>query len=291
MRTKTINDLIPTMKTGNGIFANITNPVWAELFTDPSQLDIYFSANYGRKRPTYYLEAFVGEDGKVSGESLSDLANAIYTMRSKEWEQLYKILTADYDPMENTQVTEEVTETKTGSGTDGNTRTLGTSKTITGSGQTTGTGHSETEGSASNAQTEATDTTDTKTGSNNGANNVFGFDSVAAVGHDTSSLSTSDTDVIDTDVSISGTSSDTSETSSTSSTTSSSTSTEADSGTIRDQGSNSYSETFTREYSKHGNIGVMSNVALFSESVDFYRWDFIRQICEDICQYIALAVY
>ena len=37
---KRINDLIPTMKTGNGLFANMTNPVWSEEFTG-STLDIF----------------------------------------------------------------------------------------------------------------------------------------------------------------------------------------------------------------------------------------------------------
>lgn len=289
--TKTLNDIIPSMKTGQGIFSAITNPIWGELFTTPAQLDIYFSANYGRKRPTYYLEAFENTSGIVTGQKLTDLANAIYTMRAKEWEQLYKILIANYDPMENTQVIEEVTETRTGSGTNGNTKTLGTTKTMTGSGQSSSTGHGTSSNSASNSQTGTVDTTETKTGTNNGANNVFGFDSVAAVGRDTSSLSSSDTHVVDSDTSSSSQSSESNETNSTSSNTTSTSNTEEDRGTIKDQGNNSFSETFTREYEKHGNIGVMSNVALFKESTDFYKWNFIRQICEDICQFIALAVY
>ncbi len=281
--TKTINDLIPTMKTGNGIFSNITNPVWGELFTDPAALDIYFAANYGRKRPTYYLEAFVGEDGKVSGESLSDLANAIYTMRSKEWEQLYAILTASYDPLNNTEVTETITETKSGSGTDGNTRTLGntTTRTLNTSKGNTASGSSSSNGTNIDSNTQTTTGT---TGTDDG---VFGFDSSTAVGSSTS----------DTSISNTVTNSGRNEARSTGSAQSSSTETEtgtvtdADSGTITDAGSNSFSETFSHNLHKVGNIGVMSNVALLSEGASFYRWDFIRQICEDICQYIALAVY
>ena len=288
---KTINDLIPSMKTGSGIFSAITAPVWAEVFPDASQLDIYFAANYGRKHPTYYLEAFTNAQGIVTGEDLSDLANAIYTMREKEWEQLFKILTADYDPMENTQVTESVAETRSGSGSDGNTRTLNTT-TTTGNTRTLNTRTDVAD--AGNATTDSTSSTNISENTTNSGTNdetVFGFDSSTAVGK--GGLTTSDSQAVQRVESVASrsTASSTSSSYSTDTGTVGDSGSTADTGTITDAGSNSFTETFTRAYSKHGNIGVMSNVALFSESVDFYRWDFIRQVCEDICQYIAIAVY
>lgn len=287
----TLNQIIPGMKTGNGIFNAITAPMWAEDF-DASQLDIYFSANYGHKFATYYAESFIDDDtGIIAGANLTALANAIYNMRSKEWAQLYAVLSAEYDPMENTAVTESVTETRTGSGLNGNTKTLGTTTTTSGTSSTTATGTISTDGEDTATSTTVIDRTEAGTNAGNNASNVFGFDSVSAVGDTTGTNSATDSRDIDdtTTTNSSGTNStDTSSSTTTSATTSG---TSADTGTITDSGSNSFTETFTRAYNKHGNIGVMSNVQLLSESVEFYKWSFIRQICEDICQFIALSVY
>lgn len=288
---QTLNKIIPGMKTGNGIFNAITAPMWAEDF-DASSLDIYFSANYGHKFATYYAESFIDDDtGIIAGDDLTALANAIYSMRSKEWAQLYAVLSAEYDPMENTAVTETVTETRTGSGLNGNTKTLGTTTTTSGTSSTTATGSISSEGEDTASSTTVINRTESGTNAGNNASNVFGFDSVSAVGDTTGTNSATDSRDIDdtTTTNSSGTNStDTSSTTTTSATTSGSSS---DTGTITDSGSNSFSETFSRSYNKHGNIGVMSNVQLLSESVEFYKWSFIRQICEDICQFIALSVY
>lgn len=282
MILKTINDLIPTMKTGNGIFSNITGPVWAEMF-DGDTLDIYFAANYGHKHPSMYLESFEGSNGKIAGEDLKDLADSLYQIRKSEYEQLYAILTASYDPLNNTEVTETITETKSGSGTDGNTRTLGntTTRTLNTSKGNTASGSSSSTGTTIDSNTQTTTGT---TGTDNG---VFGFDSAMEVGSSSSDTSISNT------VTNSGRNearaSGTAQNSSTE--TETGTVTDADTGTITDAGTNSFSESFSHSLHKAGNIGVMSNVALLSEGADFYRWSFVKQICEDICQFIALSVY
>ena len=264
---KTLNDIIPGMKTGAGIFSAITEPMWNEDY-NATQLDIFFSANYGHKFATYYAESFEDpETGKISGTNLTALANAIYAMREKEWAQLYAVVSAEYDPMENTAVSESVSETRNISGTNYNTRTLNTSQAIMGNAETTSSANSNSNGTSNTSNT----------GSN--ANDRYAFDSVTAVG-DTESSGSATSAVMTTDSATSQAVSNASNSQTT-----------ADTGTIGDAGTSATAETFTRTYSKHGNIGVMSNVQLLSESTDFYHWSFIRQICEDICQFIALSVY
>ena len=282
MILKTINEIIPSMKTGNGIFSNITAPVWAEMF-DGSTLDIFFAANYGHKHPTMYLECFEDSTGKISGEDLKELADSLYELRKSEYEQLYAILTASYDPLNNTEVTETITETKSGSGTDGNTRTLGntTTRTLNTSKGNTASGSSSSTGTTIDSNTQTT------TGSTGTDNGVYGFDSSTAVGSSESDTSISNT--VTTSGRNEARASGTAQNSSTE--TETGTVTDADTGTITDAGSNSFSESFSHSLHKAGNIGVMSNVALLSEGADFYRWSFVKQICEDICQFIALSVY
>lgn len=266
MMMKRINDLIPTMKTGNGLFANMTNPVWAEEFTG-STLDIFYAANYGEKFSSKYAELFANDTTGVIDLKLEDLANSLYQLHHKQWERLYADLMVTYDPVDNVTevIEEEISENLEGE--DANTRTLGTTKTTTGSGSTTSTGSGTSESTV----------TDSNTGSGN--DNVFGFDSVNAVGKDTSSSSTSGTSTTEDESSTSATSS------------MQNTQTEADTGTIRDSGTNGYDKSTSRSYNRHGNIGTVAPASLLSDDVDFWKWNFIKQVCEDIASVISLSVY
>ena len=163
---KTINDIIPTMKSGAGFFSAFVNPVWADDYATPASLDIFYAMTYGDKHPAPILNMFIDDDtGVISSEDVNAIAAMLYQLRGQEWSKLYDGLKAEYNPVENTDVTETETETTTGSGTTGNTRTLNTSKADTGSSSVTSSGQ----------------------GSGSTANNKYGFDSSEPVGDTTGS--------------------------------------------------------------------------------------------------------
>ena len=291
MELRTINEVIPGMKTGAGIFSAFTEPIWSETFSSTA-LDIFFAGTYGGKWISPYTDLFVGEDGKINNTNLVSLANAVYSIRAKEWEMLFNDLSVEYNPIENTDAYETTSESRVGSGTNGNTRTLNTTQT-TGNTHTLntrtdkvdgGTTVSDSSGSGSNVNIG--------TASDSRDNTVFGFDSSTAVGSNgttgsnsnrTEDRSTSSSHASVT-ASTSGYNTETGTVTDQGGTT--------DSGTITDAGTNSNTETITRNYRKHGNIGVMTNVQLLRDDVDFWRyWSFIRTVCEDICESIALDVY
>lgn len=167
----TILDYIPQLKDGQGFFSAFVNPVWHEVFTSPSQLDLYFAANYGGRHPANILDMYVDPaTGHISAQDVTTLAAIIYSIRGKEWEHLFDELIVEYNPAENTDVSETYTDATTGSTTAGNTRTLNTQTTNNGSGSVTS----------------------SATGSGSNANNKFGFDSATAVG-DTSGSDSSTT--------------------------------------------------------------------------------------------------
>ena len=83
MELRTINEVIPGMKTGSGIFTAFTDPIWNELFSD-TDLDIFFAGTYGQKYISPYTDLFVGEDGKISNVDLVSFANAVYSIRSNK---------------------------------------------------------------------------------------------------------------------------------------------------------------------------------------------------------------
>ena len=174
---KTINDIIPTMKSGAGFFSAFVAPVWADDYATPASLDIFYAMTYGDKHPAPILNMFIDDDtGVISAEDVNAIAAMLYQLRGHEWAKLYDGLKAEYNPVENTDVTETETETTTGSGTTGNTRTLNTSKAETGSSSVDSSG----------------------TGSGSTTSNKYGFDSASPVGDTTGSDSSSTSSETDT---------------------------------------------------------------------------------------------
>lgn len=181
---KRVIDIIPQMKTGNGFFSSFTEPMWEEDYI-AAKLDIFYAMTYGAKHPAPFLNMFVDDEtGKIDNEDLAVIASTIYEMRSQEWARWYADLKAEYNPIENTEVTETTHEEKSGSNQNDNQRTLNTQTENTGSGS---------------VETETS-------GSGTSAGNVFGFDSSTAVGKETGS--TGSTGSSDTTTSTSNTVSD-----------------------------------------------------------------------------------
>ena len=243
----TVLDIIPQMKTGTGFFSSFTSPMWSEDYT-ASKLDIFYAMTYGKKHPAPFLTMFIDEDtGKIDNEDLAVIADTIYEIRGQEWAHWYNDLKAEYNPIENTDVTEIVSEEKEGENNSGNVRTLNTSTTNNG---------------------EASVSSETS-GSGEGAGNIYGFDSVSAVGHDTNSNSSSGT----------------------SSTTTGTTNTVEDSGTISDDGGNEYQESIDRTTRKHGNIGTQTAADMIEHDLELWKQTFIIKVMDDISSLTALSVY
>ena len=251
--------------TGDGIFSSFDNPVWEEDF-DSSLLDIAFISMYGDKLISPFMYNFI-EDGECTGADLQLLANVIYNLKANSWEHLYNAAKAEYNPIDNTDAMETLTETRTGSGTDGNTRTLNTTNT------TSNTVSVDVSGSVNGSNSQTT------TGSGSKSDNVFAFDSSNAVPKTSSSDTESNT--------TSGTNSSTTESESESTSSGSN----RDTGTITDSGTNSHTETLTRNYRKHGNIGVMTMNQLLAGDVEFWQWNFMENVFADIIDMITLRVY
>lgn len=163
---KTVIDIIPQMKTGTGFFSKFVAPVWAEDYANTAQLDIFYAMTYGKKHPAPILDMFIDDDtGHIENDDLAAIASMLYQLRGHEWEKLYTALKAEYNPVENTDVYENYTDNRTGSGTNGNTRTLNTQTANSGTGSVTSSG----------------------SGSGNTATNRYGFDSANPVGDTTGS--------------------------------------------------------------------------------------------------------
>lgn len=235
---KKLSDYFPI--TSDGLFTAFVNPCWAVDFPDTDELDSYFIFKYGDRIGYQKLEMFADStDGTIKGDNLDKLAQMLLSIKGRGWEHYYRVFKAEYDPLNNTDFTETISEVND------NLKNENMHGTSTGSGSTTSTASS--------------------TGSNTGEGNVYGFNSVTAVGDTTNS----------------GTNTD----STTATTTTNTTGGTQDINTITDHGNK------VTEHKKAGNIGVTETVTLLTSEKDFWKWSFIDQVCKDICDIIALSIY
>ena len=122
-KEKTLNDYIPSMKTGSGIFSAISSiKWWPEL--NASQFDTYFALKYGNHAGFKdFLEPFTNDNGVIEGEQLNTLSFMILNVNQNHWDHVYKALMSEYNPAENTDYVEEHKDNSTANGSNTTTTT------------------------------------------------------------------------------------------------------------------------------------------------------------------------
>lgn len=286
----------------NGIFSHMDYEFRAEL--TKANLDLMFYANYGLRSPSPIIEAIQDEPGEVlSSEELDALAAVILEMYRVKWDKLGDVYDIEYDPihnyldswedvndgMRNEADTDSYTRTDTYGHTVGDTnlRTDNLTETVT---------YGKTETRTDNLS-EAEDVTTGTTGTGSGANNLYGFNSATAVGHDTNSSSNSSTETVDRDVHNTGT--QTNVGSGTDSTANSGTRTDARTITNGGTDGRTYSETSSEAESDHrarsgshsGNIGNLTSQKQILEEIALWRWKYMSEILNDVKEFCTLPLY
>lgn len=248
---KTLNTYFPDGLSGDGIFSAISQISWFPN-VQPAALDTYFMLKHGEKLASKVCDKFADDEGHITGIKLNALANVIHNAYITNWEHEYKTLTVEYNPIENTDFVETITDT-THKENEGNNITTG-KMTVGNTSATTG------------------------TFTNSNEYNVAGFDSATNV---PSSDSSTTTDY--------GTDQDNPLTVESTATTDYGTKTGTPL-TVDNTGSEDV--TFEHELRKHGNIGVTTNAQMIASDIDVWRLNkFYDILCQDICKVIALSIY
>ena len=178
---KKLSDYLPI--TGDGLFIAFNNPIWATAFQNSTELDTYFYLRYGDRIGNKLIDNFADEEtGVVASTKLTELATLVYSINSKKWEHLFKVYNADYNPIENTDFIETITDTNS------NTKVIDSEGTSGGTASTTSSG--------------------TSSGSNSQDNTKFGFNSSTAVGDTSTSGTDSNTTSATTSTTTSGSTTD-----------------------------------------------------------------------------------
>ena len=274
-----------TTPISTGIFTELQtkNVPWAELNIDTLLNHQYYINRSGKKIVSPLIENYTDNTDSLSSAEKSEIADIVYNIFGDKWNKLYELLSLEYNPIHNYDMTEteeiegtNATET-TRTGTD-TTQGTGTD-TITHTG-TQATAHTGTIGVSSSESTQGTTNGNTST-------EIYGFNSSEGV---------PDTDV--------GTSSGvTASKSGTETTTHNDTDTRTDNLTDTEtrnttdttthnttdatEGENTTSRTLTRS----GNIGVTTTQQMILSSIDLYQWNFFNQVFEDIDTILTIKTY
>lgn len=270
MKSPKIKDCLPLV---NGIWYYIDYQ-FPEIFDiDSSQLDVVFMSNWSMRTAAPILKLVHNDESTtmLTPLELVQLASVIKGMYKHKWDKMMAVAEMEYDPIHNyhdhlveeIEYGEEVDRTKSGTGSNTNTRTDNLSEVSTDARQIQETRNLNNSGSDSNQ------------------NNIYGFNSSSAVGESNNSGTNSMLE------------------SGTITTAHSGNVTTTNTGTQTDSGSNSYSETGgddtsgtrNREYTKEGNIGNISTQKLLNEELDLWKYNFLYEMMRDVAKFVSLPIY
>ena len=251
MAYKELNDYFPNGLSGNGIFTAISQISWFPNVV-PAHVDTYFMLKHGDKLASKVCDKFADSDGHITGQKLNDLAQVIHNANIVNWEHMYKTLTVEYNPIENTDYTETVHEKR----------------------HTKNTGNAVTTGEMTTTNTNVT----TGEMTNSNEINVAGFDSATNVPSSDSKNTTDYGTENDNPVTVT-------------STTTSDYGLKTGNPVTNDT-SGEEDGTYDRTIKKHGNIGVTTNAQMIESDIDVWKLNhFYDCLCSDICKVIALSIF
>lgn len=294
-----IREVIPK---SNGIFSHMNYTFRAEV--TKTNLDLLFYTNYGLKSPSPIVDAIQETAGEqLTSAELDLLAASILEMYKPKWDKLGEIYDIEYDPIHNylDQYEDESDGTRNETESDEYTRadayghTVGDNNLRTDNLTETVTyGRSETR---TDNLTETEDVSTTTTGTDSNANNVYGFNSSTAVGHDTSSGSNSSSETVDRDIHNTGTQASTSG----GADTTANSGTRTDARTITNGGTDTrtFDEDRTDAVAEHkersgrhsGNIGNLTSQKQILEEISLWRWNYMKEILNDVKEFCTLPLY
>lgn len=287
-----LKNAFPKWAEGEGIFSEMSEMPWSDE-VDGLTLDMeYFGNRSGLKFCSPLVYNFLDKDGAVTTNGRAAIARVLKSRFLKPWARLWGTYTAEYDPLENYDMTEQENRNRSGennyndNGTDNQTF----KSNLTGSGNDTTTRT----GTVNSTRTDdLTDTNKTNTSTDQTVKNQRnGFNSASPV--DTGNTATDSKVTGDDTLTHKGTVQDTTENDLTDGTTRSNT--EDTSGNRDTTRSLTHSGTNTEEEiterRTHGFSGrFLSYQRLLSEEREVWMWDYFDKVFKDVDRVLTLAIF
>ena len=285
---KRLNDVFPNGITGNGIFnaLNTLSPLpWSgeDSIISNVSLDVEYYGNFsGGKIVSPLIDRIVeGETATTTEEN--KIANVIISMYYMKWAKLYATMLFEYDPIENYDMLEVMTNDatvkqygRTVTRTDNLSHAKTGTDTLTHNTTETRTDNLSHAKTGTDTLTHNTTETTTPNLTVNNSNSVYGFNSSTAVNADAQTRTETGTQA----VAKTGTEQQ------------GYNSTETDTGTQAN--AESGSDTSTRNYrlTRSGNIGVTTSQQMIEQERNLWLWDFFYSVVfPDIDRVMTIPIY
>lgn len=286
----TMNQIYPLM-IDNNVMSDLSDfdvPWKSEIESGEltqSFLDLGYYSHSANKLITQFMLDISGNDGSVplTTEQRTKIAGMLYNLFNRKWTRLWAIYDVEYNPISNYDMTE--TESIASSGSSSGTETGTITKDL--DNDTTNT---RTEGGSKSVVTDSNSTqtgTVANEGSNNTENGIFGFNSSDSVGSDDSSSTATNTRTDNL-----ANSEDTTETETrnlTDNATINVDETQTETRNLADSRTNT--KTDNRTLTRSGNIGVTTSQQMIMSEIELWKWNFFKDVFEDIDSICCLDVY
>ena len=322
-----LKEVFPEWKTG-AIFTALNNRgvPWANVFPALS-IDFDYYGNFsGNKIISGLVENILPSDGELTSTEITILCDVIMGLYSVKWGKLWETMNFEYNPIENYNMVEEMTDdetvreygktsTRTDNLTHQRTDNLASERTDNLSHQRTDNLTNQRTDNLSSQRTDnlthaktgtETETPNTTTQDNN---EVYGFNSATGVPSDSRTIQNTGTNQKSYNLSEADTGTQSQTNTGTQTQTNTGTQTELDTGTQRqtdtgtqtdtETGTQAFadggSDTQTRNYTltRSGNIGVTTSQQMIEAERELWRmWNFFRGIVyPDIDRVMTIEIY
>ena len=269
---------------------------------------MYFGNHSGDKETSPLLDKFIEQNGGnatpevLTEEQITTLANILYTRYGVQWDKLYNVLSAEYNPIENYSMVEEETPDITRTETPDITRTETPDITRTETPDITHTEtpditrtetpdithtetpditHTETpditRDKTTSAQSDFTVTTNSDT-----ASDVYGFNSPTSVPQAETNGNSTVTTQGDADKNV---------TTENETETGTRTQTETGTRTETETGTRTERETGKRTLTRSGNIGVTTSQQMLESEIKLWEWNFYETVFKDVDTVLTVPKY
>lgn len=282
-----LNDVF-TDYINNGIFTflNFLDVPWKEKNIS-QQLNLQYHGNISGKKETSPLVDSLIVENNLTDNSKTMLAMSVFSIYSNKWNKLYRILSLEYEPIENYNMTETENTTLTNENTDTITTNTTNSNDITETNTGTNTANDSENTTGKNIITDSRTVTENSNVTNN--NSLYGFNSSSGVNSDTQN-GTETRNVTDSNThndDLKGTrTNEHSENINTSKVT-------AQKNNVKDvkDGTHTENSSQDRTLTRHGNIGVTTSQQMLNSEIELWQWDFFSGVFKDIDKILTIQTY
>lgn len=272
----------------NGIFTflNSLDVPWKDKNIS-QQLNLQYHGNVSGKKETSPLVDSLIVENSLTDNSKTMLAMSIFSIYSNKWSKLYRILSLEYEPIENYNMTETENTTSTNENTDTITTNTTNSNDVTETNTGTNTANDSENTTGKNIITDSRTVNENNNVTNN--NSLYGFNSSSGVNSDsqngTQTRNVTDSNTHNDDLKGTRTN-EHSENINTSKVT-------AQKNDVKDvkDGTHNENSSQDRTLTRHGNIGVTTSQQMLNSEIELWQWDFFSGVFKDIDKILTIQTY